>query len=252
MLVYPGISSEQSARLVWKDRSGQQIGILEDAAGPVTEIQFSPDRKKLLASLMERNNIDLWIYDVEDRRKTHFTFDAGAEPYAVWAADGRSIVWRDGPRGAVSQAVQRGEGRAVIPGPRLSPRSVSRDNKTLLVVKNGIDIWTLPLEPGQSTLMPRAIVETHAGEDHPQFSPDGKWIAYTSDETKTREAYVLGYPGLGGKQLVSSGGASHVRWRSDGRELYYVTPTGGLVAAEITPSRGNPASGAHSGAVRRR
>jgi hypothetical protein len=66
------------------------------------------------------------------------------------------------------------------------------------------------------------------------LSPDGKWLAYTSDESKTREAYVVAYPGLGGKRQISSGGASHVRWRSDSRELFYVVRDGALVAAPIT------------------
>ena len=66
------------------------------------------------------------------------------------------------------------------------------------------------------------------------MSPDGRWLAYSSDGSGIREAYVIAYPGLGGKQQVSSGGASHVRWRSDSRELFYVARDGGLVAGEIT------------------
>ena len=117
-----------------------------------------------------------------------------------------------------------------------SPSSVSPDDKTLIIVKGGVDIWSLPLapDPSGSSSTPRPVLASGSGEDHAQFSPDGKWMAYTSDESKTREAYVMAYPGPGGKRQVSSGGASHVRWRSDGRELFYLTRSGELMAAEIT------------------
>jgi WD40-like Beta Propeller Repeat len=116
-----------------------------------------------------------------------------------------------------------------------SPSSLSPDDKTLLVVKGGVDIWALPFapEPSAKPSAPQPVMTSVSGEDHAQLSPDGKWIAYTSDESKTREAYVIAFPGPGGKWQVSSGGASHVRWRSDGRELFYVTRGGDLMAAEV-------------------
>ena len=127
-----------------------------------------------------------------------------------------------------------GVDEVLLSGPGLSPRSVSPDGKTLLHVKGGIDVWALSLiNPSGSPQTPRAILDTSSGEDHPQFSPDGKWMAYTSSESGTREAYVINYSTSSGKRQVSSGGASHVRWRSDGRELFYVTRDGVLMAAEI-------------------
>jgi serine/threonine protein kinase len=237
LLVYPESSAaDLPSRLLWKNRSGMDLGTLDDAAGGVTEIQLSPDRRSLLAGLRERNNIDLWIYNVATRRRNKFTFGPGDEPYGVWTPDGKMIIWRDNPPGGLFRKPSSGTGKdeALFTGPSLSPRSVSRDGKTLLYVSRVRDIFALPLEAElpEGGLKPRLVVEGGAA-DHPQFSPDGKWVAYTSSETRSREAYVIPYTEPGGKQQVSSGGASHVRWRSDGRELFYVTPTGDLMAAEI-------------------
>jgi Tol biopolymer transport system component len=238
LLVHAGsVTAEDSSRLAWLDRSGNPIGILEDVPARIIQIQLSPDRKSLLASLTERKNNDLWIYDVEHSRRARFTFDPGAEPYAVWTPDGKTIIWRNGPGALYRKAANfKGTDELLLAGPGLTPSSISPDGKVMLFVEGGLDIGALPLTPAQpgAPLQPRKIVNTRSGEDHAQFSPDGKWMAYTSDEAVIREAYVIPYPGPGGKQQISSGGATQVRWRSDGRELFYVTRDGDLMAAEIS------------------
>ena len=238
LLIYPSASRDElNSNLVWKDRSGKQIGTVDAAPGRVVDLQLSPDRTRLLASLTERNSNDLWIYDLARKGRTRFTFDPGAEPYAIWSRDGRTIIWRTGPGALYRKASNfTGTEQLLSADPGQSPSSLSPDDKTLLVVKGGVDIWALPLvpEPSGKPSAPQPVMTSVAGEDHAQLSPDGKWIAYTSDESKTREAYVMAFPGPGGKQQVSSGGASHVRWRSDGRELYYLTRSGDLMAVEIT------------------
>jgi hypothetical protein len=237
LLVYPAVGTETlSSRLIWRDRTGKPIGSPEAVPGRVVQIQLSPDQGSLLASITERSGNDLWIYDLARSRRSRFTFDAGAEPYALWSRDGRTIIWRNGPGALFRKASNlTGTDASLSPDINRSPSSISPDDKTLLFVKGGTDIWSLPLAPDPSTAStPRPVIATAAGEGQAQLSPDGKWLAYTSDESKIREAYVIAYPGLGGKRQVSSGGASHVRWRGDGRELYYVTRGGDLMAAEIT------------------
>jgi hypothetical protein len=238
LLVYPAASRNvRNASLVWRDRSGAQIGILDGAPGRVVDLQLSPDRTRLLASLTDRNSNDLWIYDLARSDKTRFTFDPGFEPYAIWTRDGRTIIWRNG-QGALYAKASNFTGTERVLSAELgqSPSSLSPDDKTLLLVKGGIDIWSLPLaaESSGKSSSPQPVLASASGEDHAQLSPDGKWIAYTSDESKTREAYVMAFPSLGGKRQVSDGGASHVRWRSDGRELFYVARGGDLMAAEVT------------------
>ena len=187
-------------------------------------------------SITERNSNDLWIYDLARSRRTRFTFDPGAKPYAIWSRDGSTIIWRNGPGALYRKASNfTGTEQLVSADAGQSPSSLAPDDKTLLVVKGGTDIWALPLsESSGKPLASRPVLISQSGEDHAQLSPDGKWMAYTSDESKTREAYVMAYPGAGGKRQVSFGGASHVRWRSDGRELFYLTRGGDLMAAEVT------------------
>ena len=237
LLVYPAPGRDAlSSSLVWRDRNGNQLVAPEAVAGRIVEMQLSPDQTKLLASVTERNGNDLWIYDVASNRRTRFTFDRGAEPYAVWSRDGKTIIWRDGP-GALYRKASNLTGTEQVLSSDIgqSPSSLSLDDKTLFVVKGGVDIWSLPLVPDASgnSSGPRPVLASQSGEDHPQLSPDGKWLAYTSDESGIREAYVVAYPGLGGKRQISSGGASHVRWRSDSREVFFVVRDGDLVAAEI-------------------
>ena len=134
LLVYPGRATETSnSRLVWKDRSGTQVSTLEEVQGRIVEIQLSPDRKRLLASLTERTNNDLWIYDIASSRRTRFTFDPGAEPYAVWTPDGNTIIWRNG-RGDLYrkdfECYRGGRSAVVRPWPESPQRVARREDAT--------------------------------------------------------------------------------------------------------------------------
>jgi Tol biopolymer transport system component len=236
LLVYPGSARAPSSSLVWKDRNGRQLATLETLAADIIEIHLSPDRRALLASVTERSSNDLWIYDLERGRRDRFTFDPGAEPYAIWTPDGKTIIWRTGPGDLYRKASNlAGTDELLFSGQGFTPTSISADGTTLLHTKGGVDIWALSLAPQKAgaSLEARPWLDTAAGEDQAQFSPDGRWVAYTSDESKVREVYVAPYPGPGGKRQVSSGGASHVRWRRDGRELFYVMRNGDLMATGI-------------------
>ena len=100
----------------------------------------------------------------------------------------------------------------------------SRDPKT------GVDIWALPVD-GKGKPFP--VVQTTFDEQNAQFSPDGHWIAYQSNESGRPDVYVQPFPGPGTRSLVSTSGGSHVRWRRDGRELFYLAPNGRLMAVPM-------------------
>jgi hypothetical protein len=102
------------------------------------------------------------------------------------------------------------------------------------------DIWILPLAPGEKSW---PLLATPFAEDHPQFSPDGHWLAYYSDESGREEVYIQRFPKLGDKVTVSSGGGSQPRWRRDGKELFFVTLDGRLMAAPVKMSDGRLEAG---------
>jgi hypothetical protein len=117
--------------------------------------------------------------------------------------------------------------------------SWSQDGRFLLYVANatsGRDLWALPLNGGQK---PFPVVETNFDEDEGQFSPDGRWIAYGSTESGRHEIYVQPFPGPGERSRVSTAGGAQVRWRPDGRELYYVAPDNRMMAVSITVTNGD-------------
>jgi hypothetical protein len=124
--------------------------------------------------------------------------------------------------------------------------SESPDGKTLLVQQNSApgnaDVLALALDegspPGASTAAPRPFIATRFNEGQSKFSPDGRFVAYVSDESGQNEVYVVPYPGPGGKSQVSRGGGTLPRWNRNGRELFYLSEDGKLmsVAVETAPA----------------
>jgi Tol biopolymer transport system component len=126
--------------------------------------------------------------------------------------------------------------------------SWSPDGKFLLYFniggsKTGRDVWVLPLTPATSgakseAAKPFPFVQTPFQDQDGKFSPDGRWVAYVSNESQRNEVYVAPFPGPGGKQQISVAGGTFPRWRGDGKEIFYVAPDQRLMAAEVT-ARGN-------------
>jgi hypothetical protein len=122
--------------------------------------------------------------------------------------------------------------------------SWASDQKSLLMFngtanpKTKANIMVLPLD-GSGPAQPRPFLQAEFNEVLARFSPDGKWVAYQSDESGRNEVYVVPYPGPGGKRQISSGGGIQVRWQRDGRELFYFTPAGQLIGVEVSVRNGS-------------
>jgi Tol biopolymer transport system component len=232
--------------LAWFDRSGKQIGTLGDSGGFIT-LHFSPDQKSVAVSLFDlsrRNNSDIWLYDVARGLRTRFTFDPDPNQEAIWSPDGSSIVFdstRKGPADLYRKA-SSGEGtEELLYADKFGkhPKGWSPDGKFLLYSvassKTGADIWILPLAGGERKPFP--FGQTPFNETAGQFSPDGRWIAYQSDESQRTEIYVAPFNGPGGapggKRQISTDGGSLPRWRRDGKEIFYLSADGRLMAAEV-------------------
>ena len=202
--------------LTWFDRSGKQVATLGDPKN-IGTLKFSPDRKRLAAAISDRANIDIWIYDMVRGVPTRFTFDPASDASPVWSPDGRTIVFRSSRKGHADLYRKSANGAGVeelLYADNLdkAPTSWSADGKFLLYQaadpKTGQDIWALPLTPegpGRQ-LKPSLVIQTPFQESQAQFAPDGRWMAYQSNESQRAEIYVTPFPGPGGKRLVSKEG----------------------------------------------
>jgi Tol biopolymer transport system component len=159
----------------------------------------------------------------------------------VWSPDGSRVIFSSNRLGGVDLYSARADGAGaeslVLSSKtkeQLAPADWSQDGRVLLYQIRHLgqeDIWTMPVSLAEQ---PRPFLETAANEQQGQFSPDGSWMAYTSDESGTHEIYVRRYPGGDGKWQVSSHGGAQARWRRDGKELFYLAPDGRLMATDVT------------------
>ena len=230
LLYFRGRPTGGDLSLVWVDEKGEVTPI------PVEPRDFdgaalSPDGKRLAIDAFESNNGDVWVYDLERNIPTRFTFDAAQDRFPIWTPDGSRITFasqRDGKYGLYwKRSDGTGEDQALAPegDQNQLPNSWSPDGKVLVYSQqnsqNTWDLWTLTLneegEPGE----PGLFLQTPFSERNAAFSPDGRWIAYMSDESGIFEVYVRPYPVRPGKWQVSSGAGFHPRWSRKGGEIFY-------------------------------
>jgi eukaryotic-like serine/threonine-protein kinase len=240
--------------LTWFDRSGKQEATLGEPAN-IVGFQFSPDRKNLAATIQDPSNTDIWTYDVSRGLRTRFTFDPAIDNSPVWSPDGRSIVFASNRKGHFDLYRKSSNGSGteeLLYADKLEKilTSWSANGEFLLYQarsgagENKNDLWALPLTPEGpgGPLKPFLVLQTTFNEFDPQFSPDGRWIAYASDESRRLEIYVTPFPpppsGPGGKRQVSTAGGFLPRWRQDGKEIFYRGLDRRLMAAEVASGGG--------------
>jgi len=246
-LVY--VSSEATVQrypIVRVDRQGN-TSPLWDQPGSYVNPRFSPDGTRLaFSALGDDSGLDLWIYDMERGVPTQLTFHEGHEIVPSWSPDGLLLAWGSRLHGGSTDVyVGRADGsgvpeRLTESANVLAPMSWSSDGTLLTLVELilsgdlvNMDLWVLPLEGDGE---PQAFLITDAVETHPVFSPNGRWIAYSSDESGDFEVYVRPYPVGPGRWQLSFDGGSQPRWSGDGRELFYRTDDGVMVVSVETES----------------
>jgi hypothetical protein len=228
-----------TTQLTWFDRSGRALGSIAtperaDPANPAV----SPDGSRVAFDRTLQGNTDIWLVDGE--RLTRLTSDPAVDQFPLWTPRGDRIIFgttRSGGQ-SISQKRSRAEGSEEPlfegPPPVKVPSDVSPDERFLLYFSvdptTSTDIWVLPLKGGEK---PFPFLNTSFAEVWGQFSPDGRWVAYQSNESGLWEIYVRPFPGPGGQWLISTAGGVYPRWASDGKELYYIDPTGRLMAVTI-------------------
>jgi Tol biopolymer transport system component len=236
-----GSAIDFSVSIYWLDGEGK-FTPLREAPANYGYLALSHDGKRMAMSISDPKDVrrsDIWVYELERETLTRLTFAGDGNSRPVWTPDGQRIVYDSYEKGTAPnlwwiRADGGGDAQRLTEStsPQV-PWSWSPDGKTLAFTQrnqgNGSDIYTLPFEgsdaaglkPGQ----PKTFVNTPFEESDPAFSPDGRWIAYQSNESGKTEVYVRPFPGPGGKTQISTGGGSHPEWSRSGKELYYLPST---------------------------
>ncbi|MEK7409497.1 MAG: hypothetical protein AAB225_30905, partial [Acidobacteriota bacterium] len=223
----------------WLESDGSTQPLLAKMGGYVAPA-FSPDGRRLALSKAEGGNIDIWICEWERGALTRLTSAPGVDNFPVWAPDGKHIAYSSG--GVIFWVRADGSGgphKLMESRNRLYPSSFTPDGRHLAFTEDApetrYDIWTAPLE-GHDSDQPRVgkpelFLRTPFSERYPAFSPDGRWLAYESDESGAHEVYVRPFPAGGGKWQVSTGGGVMPVWSPNGRELFYRAPDSRIMVA---------------------
>jgi Tol biopolymer transport system component len=242
LFVFRAVEGEASSTLEWRDRKG--------ASQPLPEsphrwegFALSPDGKFVAGSIRENSSIpgsihsDIWVYDLERRTLSRLTFE-GSNTSPVWTPDGRRVAYdsfHEGKHGIYLVAADKsGPPELFLAGGAegIYPSSWTPDGKALLYLQlkgRKSQIWIL-----QAGSQPRLFSQTSFNESDAAVSPDGKWVAYDSDESGRTEVYVVPLSGPGGKTQVSTQGGVGASWSHTGRELVYGTKeTAQLMAVDV-------------------
>ena len=235
---FSGIADE--AQLTWFDRSGKVLGKL-GKPGLLQWPAISPDGATVV---VDRRNSqsglpDLWLLDVARGTESRFTADSRSE-FPVWSADGTSIVFRSlrEGQGVVSRKSINAAGQVeeIKPGiANARPVDWSRDGRYLIEQTNEPtsrgDLWVVPLV-GDGKPFP--FLQTEFNEHHAKLSPNGRWLAYVSDETTQNEIYVQSFPTMGRKRQISRNGGRFPVWSRDGTQLFYFGDDQKMMAVQVT------------------
>ena len=246
-------ATQQSTRqLVWFDRSGKQVGTAGEPGALASNPSLSPDGRSLLLQRTVQENIDLWLIDLQRNVSRRLTDNPGIDSMPVWSPDNNRLIFNSTSTGGGELAIatldkSRAQERVDLPfsdGSKVTS-DWSTDGRFILYTHFNqspatTDVWALPMEGDRK---PLPVATTTYNERDAQFSPDGKWVAYESDEAGPPEIYLQPFPGPGAKQRVSVAGGTQVRWRRDGRELYYIAADEALMAVAIDPTAAPPSVG---------
>ncbi len=241
-LIYNTSVGAAESALTWMDRSGKELGHIGEPA-IMANPTLSPDGSRVALDISDQkaNNVDIWIESTTGAGNSRFTFDPAEEVVGVWSRDGSMVAYRAAIGQGLGIYLKRATGLErekdviVIPTSTMDdlvPNSFTLDDRQILCTRMtsaGNHLELLPTAGGE----PTRFLGGKASEMNGQISPDGKWVAYASDESGNWEVYVTSFPEAAGKWQVSRGGGTEPRWRGDGGEIFYVGLNGMLTAVSV-------------------
>ncbi len=234
----------EPSQLIWFDRSGQPGGTV-GSAGQHLGLRLSPDGTTVAVTRLDPtvDTHDIWMIDVGRGTESRFTFNPFIDVSPVWSPDGARTVFTVGT-GSGFQMFQRAAGGGADAVPLFAsdeaPHADDWNTDGLSIVYStnptaqNSNLKLLRLSDLHST----TLVATPYSEYQGRISPDGRWLAYTSDESGRPEIYLRPFPNGTSSTVISIGGGSEAAWRRDGKELFYLAPTGALMSVSFTSDAG--------------
>lgn len=245
-IIYRPLARAGRRQFLWIGRAGNEI---TRVGGPREEqdpgdLAMSPDGRYVAMQRVVDGNADIWLLETARGVLSRFTTEPVANYSPRWSPDGKRLSYSSGRSGVLDLYAKSASGDAkeelLLATPQnKSPSDWSPDGRFLLFRSvdpvTSHDLWALPLDGRRQ---PFPVVRTNFVEAFGQFSPDGQWIAYQSNETGRDEVYVQPFPGPGPKLQISTQGGAQMRWRRDGKELFYLALEGRMMAVQIRSTSG--------------
>ena len=244
MVYQTGSAAAAGTRLVWFDRTGKQLGDADQRENGLFDVSLSPDGKRV-AFVAGNPSTDIWVLDLERKSKTRITFEETVQ-YPAWSPDGTALLFAVNPSqggGLVQVRSKAADGSGTENTLLGTPRSYhypawTPDGKHLTYIlgmgERMLSLWMVPVEGG---VEPVAVVQPPSQRSNIygyRVSPDGRLVAYISDESGQKELYITTFPEGKGKWKVSSGGASYPRWSRDEKEVFFNNLNGDFFSCPVT------------------
>jgi eukaryotic-like serine/threonine-protein kinase len=227
------------SQLTWFDRSGK-LGGAVGMPGSYSNVSLSPDGRRVATdqTAPDGRKIDIWVHEPARGTARRLTFDPGSDQSPIWSPDGKQVLFTANRKLNMQLILKNADGSGSeeqLADPAASTSvgvnvwDWSRDGKYVLFNK-GSELWYL----SWPQRVAKPLLQTKWTVGNARFSPDGRWMAYASNETGTMEIYVSPFLSANGKWQVSSAGGQEPKWRQDGKELFYVSPEGKMMGVAVT------------------
>jgi Tol biopolymer transport system component len=230
----------QNGKLVQHDRDGREVKTLQGPSGMLSP-RLSPDGRMMVVRVRndQSKGRDIWVLDLGRDLATRLTFDEGDENHPLWSPDGKRILYYSSAVGAVGlyskELTGAGKTQLLLPWKdgEIFPTDWSRDGRLVFFSARPAqvqsDIWSVSLADGKAT----AFLNGPFNEGGPRLSPDGRWLAYDSDESGELQVYAQSWPDRNTKVQLSTKGGSDPEWAADGAQVYYLSPDQHVMSVPI-------------------
>ncbi len=234
LVVQTGKGADKS-QLMWFDRNGRQVGAVGKPS-VFANPKISPDGRRVVVDQTDSDgrHVNIWIHGLGNDTAVRLTFSQAADQLPMWSPEGKQIVFGSNQKLHFTLYQKNSDGAgsereiADLGAEQQGPWDWSRDGKYLLLMKNA-EVWYLSVPDWQA----KPLLQGKSTFRNAQFSPDGRWVAYSTNESGNWEVYVTPFPSANGKWQVSRGGGEEPRWRRDGKELFYLSGEGKMMAVAL-------------------